>query len=147
MVEVLVAIVLLGGIVGATLTALRATVLSGTIHRDHTNAHAWLQSASDLLYARDTVPCNAGAADQGRGAVLDAYNLTADAVQNPQGWLDPQITVIDVQFWNGTDLNGDGRIDYRFATTCQTDLALQLLTIQVKSPNGRILETVSIVKG
>src|SRR5690606_9875309 len=49
-VEVLVAIVLLGTVVVGTLAGVRATLLSSAVDRDHANAHAWLQSASDLLY-------------------------------------------------------------------------------------------------
>lgn len=49
LIEILVSIVLIGTAVVATLGALRISMVGGTIHRDHANAHAWLQSASDVL--------------------------------------------------------------------------------------------------
>ncbi len=52
---------------------MRASIVGGTIHRDHSRAHAWLQSASDILYAEPKVGCDRASADGGEAAVRAAY--------------------------------------------------------------------------
>src|SRR5215216_2744948 len=50
LVEILVCVVLMGMVVTAILATLRTSVSASSLNRDHANAHAWLQSASDVLY-------------------------------------------------------------------------------------------------
>jgi hypothetical protein len=146
-VEILIAVVLIGGVVAGTMATLRATVISGTIHRDHSNAHAWLQSSSDVLYAAEKESCDAAAADNGAAAVLGEYDQIVDAVPNPQGWEDWQIRIVPpVKFWNAQDLNGDSTVEYVFGSECDPSLTLQLITLEVRSTDGRIIESVEIVK-
>jgi len=57
MIEILFAIVLMGLVMGAILTTLRVTIMASATDRDHANAHAWLQTSADVLYARTLVPC------------------------------------------------------------------------------------------
>ena len=147
LVEILIAIVLMGGVVAGTMATLRATILSGTIHRDHSNAHSWLQSASDILYASPKVPCNNTDADKGEAKVRAAYDAVIAPLPNPQDWKDWQIRVIPtVQFWNSGNLDSDPDIEFFFGTGCDPSLTLQLVTLQVRSPSGKIIESVSIVK-
>lgn len=149
MVEILISIVLMGTAVGGTLSALRSSIVGGTIQRDHANAHAWLQSASDLIYAEPKTPCNPSLADGGESDVRTAYEAIADGVANPEGWSTWQISVVGpIQFWNAADVNNDRVPEYSFGSNCQEDvgLSLQLIKLQVRSPNGRIVETVEIVK-
>ena len=148
LVEILVSIVLIGTAVVATLGALQISILGGTIHRDHANAHAWLQSASDVLYASDKVDCDTLAADGGKAVILAAYEPIVNAVVNPETWADSQIAITELEFWMATDTNSDGIVEYRFGTTCQDSihLGLQRLTLEVRSPNGRIIEQVEIIK-
>ncbi len=148
LIEILVAIVLIGTVVVATLGALRISILGGTVHRDHANAHAWLQSASDVLYAREKEDCSTTAADGGKAAILLKYQPTVDIVPNPETWTNSQIRLIDVQFWNATDTDSDGIVEYRFGTVCQDtiNLSLQRITLEVRSPNGRIIEQVELIK-
>ena len=149
MVEILISIVLMGTAVGATMSTLRSTIVAGTLQRDHANAHAWLQSASDLIYAAPKTPCNPSVADGGENGVRTAYEAVADGVSNPEGWSNWQISVVGpIQFWNATDVNNDRVPEYSFGSACHEDvgLSLQLIELQVRSPNGRIVETVEIVK-
>ena len=83
LIEVLIALVLLGGVIAGTMATLRATTLSGEIHRDHSRAHAWLQSASDILYAAPQGGCNTTDADKGEATVRAAYDAIIDAVAEP----------------------------------------------------------------
>lgn len=148
LVEILVSIVLIGTAVVATLGALRISMLGGTIHRDHANAHAWLQSASDVLYASEKEDCDTSLGDGGRSVIIGKYQPIVDAVGNPEGWTNSQIQVVGLDFWNATDTDGDGIVEYRFGPVCQDsiNLALQRVTLEVRSPSGRIIEQVELVK-
>jgi hypothetical protein len=53
----LVAIVLLGSTVIATLVALQAATVSSRIDADHARAFEWLQAASDEIFQTDRIPC------------------------------------------------------------------------------------------
>jgi prepilin-type N-terminal cleavage/methylation domain-containing protein len=147
LIEILIAIVLLAGVIAGSMAALRATTLSGGIHRDHSRAHAWLQTASDILYAEPKTPCNTTDADKGESKVRAAYDAVVDAVPNPPDWKDWQIRVVpSVKFWNAANLDADPDVEYYFGTACDPSLQLQLVQLEVKSPSGRIIETVEIVK-
>lgn len=148
LVEILVAVMLLGTVVVSTLGVLRISILGGTAQRDHANAHAWLQSASDVLYASTKVECSTGLPDSGKEAIRVAYQAVVDPVPNPETWTNSQIRIIDIQFWNSADSDNDGIIEFRFGTTCQDDenLSLQRILIQVRSPDGRIIEQVELIK-
>ncbi len=148
LIEVLVSVMLLGTVVVSTLGVLRISVLGGTVHRDHANAHAWLQSASDVVYATTKVDCSTGTPDSGKEAIRAAYQSVVDPVPNPETWANSQIRIIDIQFWNSADTDNDGIVEFRFGTACQDDknLSLQRITIQVRSPNGRIIEQVELIK-
>jgi hypothetical protein len=146
-VEIVIAVVLIGGVVAGTMATLKATVISGAIHRDHSNAHGWLQSASDVLYASEKVFCDGSATDEGEATVRAAYEAVVDAVPNPQDWEDWQIRIVpNVTFWNAKDDNGDSIVEYYFGSECDPSLSLQLIELEVQNIDGRIIETVEIVK-
>ena len=147
LIEVLIAIVLLGGVIAGTMATLQATTLSGEIHRDHSRAHAWLQSASDVLYAAPKVQCNMTDADKGELTVRTTYDAIIDAAPKPAEWSAWQIKVVPkVKFWNSANLDTDPDLEYFFGSDCDPSLQLQLIEIQVASPSGRIIESVEIVK-
>jgi hypothetical protein len=147
LVELLLAIVLMGGVVAGTMATLRATVISSTLHRDHSNAHGWLQSSSDILYAAPKVACDGSQPDNGEATVRAAYESVVDGVANPQDWQDWQIRVVPpVQFWNAANLDADPDIEFFFGSDCDPSLGLQLIEIEVRSTNGKIIESVEIVK-
>lgn len=148
LVEILVSIVLIGTAVVATLGALRISVIGGTIHRDHANAHAWLQSASDVLYASAKEPCSTSLGDGGKSVIIGKYQPVVDVVANPEGWTNSQIKVVGLEFWNASDTDGDRVVEYRFGTVCQAsiNLSLQRVTLEVRSPDGKIIEQVELVK-
>lgn len=149
LIEAVLAIALTGLLVTGTLTLLRISIYAGTLQRDHANAHAWLQSASDRLYSIDKVPCNPSAGDEGESAVRDAYDLAVDAVPNPEGWANNQIRVVPpVEFWNAADANGDQVSEFFFGPDCEygDGLSLQRIELEVISTSGTIIEAVEIVK-
>ena len=140
LVEVLIAIVLTGTLAVAGMITLRASITGSTLDRDHANAHAWLQTASDVLYGAAREGCGTLAAPD-PGKVADVYDGIIKATPNPRNW-DPSLieVVRPVLFW-------DGKANYQ--NTCYADLGinLQLNTSQVRAPDGRIVESVQIVKG
>ena len=147
LIEILIAIVLLGGVIAGTMAALRATTLSGAVHRDHSRAHAWLQTASDMLYASKKEPCNNTDADKGELYVRTKYDAVVDGVPKPTDWSAWQIRVVPtVKFWNAANLDSDPDVEYYFGSDCDPSLQLQLIALEVRSPSGRIIETVEIVK-
>jgi Tfp pilus assembly protein PilV len=140
LIEILISIVLLGLVVGAMLTTLAVTVSASATERDHANAHAWLQTASDVLYGLERHDCGTIAAAQ-EGAVRAFYETEIKAVAtNPEGWPAANIEVVPpILFWDG-----DG-----YQSTCYDDqnINLQLITIRVRNLDNQIVETVQVVKG
>jgi hypothetical protein len=136
-VEVLVSLVLLGTVALAMLAALRMTVIGTQTERDHSRAYQWLQSADGVLQSADRVSC-----DLGEEAVRLQYrDVIRDEVVNPPGWVDDQITVLEpIKMWNGTE--------YLDPPACYDSAGrfLQLITLQVTSPDGDIIETMQVVK-
>jgi prepilin-type N-terminal cleavage/methylation domain-containing protein len=147
LIEILIALVLLGGVIAGSMAALRATTIGGSIHRDHSRAHAWLQSASDMLYAAPKEYCNTIDADKGALAVWTKYDAVVKGVTNPPEWNEWQIQVVPpVKFWNSANLDADPDKEYYFGSDCDPSLTLQLIELRVVSPSGRIIENVEIVK-
>ena len=145
-VEILVSIVLLGMVVTAILATLNTSIASSSLNRNHANAHAWLQSASDLLYGSAREDCGTELATAAQRTldeerVRDRYSQIVRTTSNPEGWVDDRISVLEpVLFWDG---------DSTYQTTCYDDggVNLQLITIEVRDPEGRIVESVQVVKG
>lgn len=140
LVEVLVAIVLTGTLAVTGMVCLRVSIVGSSNNRDHANAHAWLQTASDVLYGAALLDCGTETSTNAE-AVAVAYEAIAQGTPNPQGWPPGKITVVrPVKFWDGTST---------YQNKCYDDsgINLQLIQLQVSAPDGRILETVEIVKG
>lgn len=136
LVEISIAIVLLGIGVTSMLTMLTVTIKASATERDHANAHAWLQTGADVLYGRDRLDCD----DNTPAQIHSAYDATVKGTSNPGGWPASNISVIPpVLYWDG-DI---------YQNTCYDNegILLQLITIEVRNPEGRIVETVQVVKG
>lgn len=135
LVEILIAIVILGIGVTSMLTMLTVTIKASATERDHANAHAWLQTGADVLYGLDRVDC-----DEPASTVHSTYEAAVKGTSNPEGWPASNITVIPpVLYWDG-DI---------YQSTCYDNegIALQLITLEVRNPQGQIVETVQVVKG
>ena len=140
LVEVVIAIVLIGVTGTAGLVTLRTAVSASATNRDHANAHAWLQTATDVLYGVESQDCGTPTASL-ESTVRAYYQSVVRATTNPDGWPAANIEVVTpVKFW-------DGQSTYQ--STCYDDLGinLQLITLRVRNPDGKIVETVEIVKG
>jgi hypothetical protein len=138
-VEVLVAIVLFGTVVIATLTAARVSITGSRIERDHARAHQWLQSAVAALDSLEQPDCLSGEA-----SVRGQYqtHLQTQTI-SPPGWANTQITVVEpVRFWDGENYLTEGEPGFDCGAA-----SLQLLTIRVRDPDQEIIEEVQVVKG
>lgn len=139
LIEIVIAVVLLGLTVTAMLTTLTVTISASATERDHANAHAWLQTATDVLYGEERIDCGT-VTTSNQAAVLASYRAVVKGTSNPENW-DPSLIDIvpPVLFWNG-DI---------YQSTCYTEenINLQLVTIEVRNPNGEIVESVQVVKG
>jgi type II secretory pathway pseudopilin PulG len=144
MVEIVVSILLLGTSGVSMLDALQATVHASKYERDHSRAQVWLQSAIEELQAAERQGC-----DQGEETVRAAYlAVVRDNVVNPPGWSDSQLTIQKpVKVWDGERYWDP----YDTASPGQCfdnqGFRLQLITIVVTSPDGEVIEQVSVVKG
>ena len=134
-VEILVAIVLLGTAVSGTLTALRATIVSGEVDEGQAKAHAWLLAAADAIQRTEYKSCSLGV-----GAVTSAYDTAVQTAPAPEGWGGGGVGVNVVDFWNksnGAEVWSDD---------CGTEVSAQLVEIYVLSPTGDVGKTMQVVK-
>lgn len=140
LIEVLIAIVLLGTVVASTLTGLGVTVNGTAMERDRATAQMWLQSSIEALKQTPTEDCN----DTGQTEVTlrTAYeDAVRAAVPPPPGWDEAQLRIVPpVRYW-------DPRL--RFQDVCYDDYGyeLQLIELEVSSPDGEVIERVHAVVG
>lgn len=151
--EVLVAVVLLGTVVLSVIGAVQASVIGSYTERDHAKAYQWLQSAVGVLQSVDRVGCDLSVDDTystGEEKVRLSYQTSIrTTVINPPGWTDSQLTVVTpIQVWDGTRYWNPADALTATGKDCfdSDGFELQLITIQVTSPDGRILETLQVVK-
>lgn len=153
LVEVLIAIVLMGMVIGATVSLLQVTITASATDRDHSNAHAWLQSAADVLYARPLESCtpgdtSAGAPVTNKAAIVSAYETTLQQTDNPEDWPDANIEIYDLQFWR-VDMDPVTKFtEEGWGDLCDSaDTNLQRVGIEVRSRTGEIVERVEVIIG
>lgn len=142
-IELLVAIVLLGTVIIGVLTAVRTTVIGTRLERDHAKAQQWLQSASENV--RGTVRWGCDTYTEAEIRLHYQTDVIRLPANNPTGWPDNQIQVVrPVKVWNGEQYLDP----YTAPQPCYDNEGkfLQLVTIQVLSPDGDILESVEVVK-
>ena len=125
--------------VTAMLGTLMVTIQASATERDHANAHAWLQTASDALYRVQRMQCGTDGQIGDEEGVRNFYQAQIWALaDNPEGWPDGNLEVVKpVLFWDGTN----------YQDICYTGTGLQLITIRVWNLNHDIVETVQVVKG
>jgi hypothetical protein len=139
---VLVSVVLLGLGAAGTLGAMAAAVTGSDQHRQLNNAQTWLQNAADYLQGKPREDCDdvGGVAGEARARIRSTYESYVRSVPNPDGWPAARLTVLDpVLYWDGD----------QYQTTCYDNLQLnlQLVTLQVTSPDGSITRTLQVVDG
>ncbi len=149
MIEVLISITLLGTVVAATLTGLTTAITASSLDRDHANAHAWLQTAADMLYARELDQCDPAIAPATEIAdTIAEYEATVQQTDNPEGWGAANIHVTSVEWWSIDIDPGTGLGTEAWGTLCDSgDTNLQRISMQVTSEDGQIVEEVEVIIG
>lgn len=139
LIEVLIAIVIMGIAMAAILGAIGTQIRGADAHRDQSNAQVVLTSAAERVKAVLYSAC---------GAAATSYATAARGVTPPSDWVStgwsPNGSVsVAVTFWNGT----------AFTNACNDNVAadtggllrMQQVLVTVTAPNGET-ETVSLVK-
>lgn len=149
MIELLISITLLGTVVAATLTGLTTAITASSLDRDHANAHAWLQTAADMLYARELDQCDPLIPSATEIAdTIAEYEATIQQTDNPEGWSAANIHVTDVQWWSIDIDPTTGLGTEAWGTQCDSgDTNLQRISMQVTSEDGDIVEEVEVIIG
>jgi Tfp pilus assembly protein PilV len=134
LIEVLMAVILVGTAFVAILGGLRMLLLGSSINRQHAQAETIAISAAEELKAADHTAC-AAANDGGYLAAVRSPNIVIPAGWNAQA----AIRITQVQYWNGTS----------WGSTCYdaNGLHLQRVTVEVGSPDGHATESIDVLKG
>lgn len=158
-VELLVAIVLLGTSVIATLVALQVTTTASVRDAKHARAFVLLHEASDAVFTAPRMPCSEPLPN-----IMAHYESYFSGLTKPDGWgsVDPDITKIE--FLNASDTSGftvyswgplcfEGPVDADGSGTIDPDedftdtpLNSQKITIEVVSPDGDVIKIIETVK-
>lgn len=141
LVELLVAIVLLGTVGVAVLASLQVSVISSRKTRDHAQAHEWLQSSTEILVNDiDWIDCDP-ADSAGSAASLRSFyqtELRSKSTIIPPAWTSDRLEVPVIVEFAGAD--------GAYGSTCLETEDRQLITIQVRNNGGDIIESVQVVK-
>ncbi len=137
LVEILVAITLMGTVGVSVLVALQVTIIGSRLERDHARAHQWLQSSTEVLVNDiDWKSCDTNSASWLQGYYEDQLQMSSALV--PQGFVatDLKIPVL-VEFAGPDNIYG---------SVCAAVEDRQRVTIQVENDDGDIIESVQVVK-
>lgn len=155
-VELLVAIVLIGTSVVATLVALQATTRATITDREHARALGWLQAAADEIYNAPRVACHDQSTPAESAALaVGEYADAARLAEPPEGWDPSSIEVTAVQFigrtssadlysWSASFCLESAPSACPGGAYCNSPQTAQKVTLRVTTPSGlvRTLDTV-----
>lgn len=140
LIEVLVAIVILGTAFAAILGGMATSILTSDIHRKEASANTVLVSAAEAITDETRNPYRPLCS-----AALPPYNPTAGVDYLPAKYLVK--ILLPVRHWNGAGLGGTATTN-PFDDTCPqgTDTGLQQVTLVVRSIDNRAVEMLSVIK-
>lgn len=125
LVEVLVAVVILGTAFAAILGGMSTSSIASDIHRKQATAETVLRSLAEWVKAQPYRDC------------ATTYSTSGFTV--PAGY---GATITGVSYWSGDP----SASDTDFSPSCGSDHGLQRVSLRVVSPNERASETVEILK-
>lgn len=143
LIEVLVAVTLLGLVVAGVLPALWSSARGSGLQDDFAGARRWIVTAADQAVSAGVarIPCYAATADSIRAGYETAIRAES-AANRPEGWGDSQLAVTGVRFSDGVLFPASGCFE-----TPTLRLPLQLISLRVTDPDGAVVETLEVVKG
>lgn len=128
--ELLIAVAIMGIAVVAIMAGLVTSVLISDVHRKQATAGTAVRDYAEAIQssvaAEHYVPC-ASATSYKPDALVPVFSA-------PSGFT-PSVVAGTVRYWNGSS----------WQSSCSSDLGLQQLTIQVASSDGRATERVDVV--
>ncbi|HZQ27733.1 MAG TPA: prepilin-type N-terminal cleavage/methylation domain-containing protein [Acidimicrobiales bacterium] len=139
LIEVLVAVALMGITVTAILGGMGIGLVVSSVHRSQANANTVVVSAVEKVKSSGTAyqPCAT--------STNAVYLAAARSAPLPSGWVANSAITIPaggVQYWDGASFSP--------SHVCNDALAgffkIQLVTVQVTSPDGKAVESLSFVK-
>lgn len=140
-IEVLVAIVLVGVTVIATIVALRATVIAGRVGDERSHLLLWVQEGTEALHRMPYLPCGSTAGtltDPEVDAIRTSYQTTLDGVTPPTGLSGALLTVGKVEFMSIDPVSFTEMWD---AKACEPEFEVALLQIRATSADGTSITT------
>jgi len=145
-IELLVAIVLLGTVVVATLAGLRAAIVAGTVDDNHSKTYAWLQAASDQIANTDYKPCNSFSNAQ----IKTAYQSAVNAATRPDGWATTGALIVSSVQYLSRDSATAGSPEVWGATCAAGNTSSpvypQLVKLTAISPDGKLTRSIEVIK-
>ena len=143
-IEVLVALVLLGTIVVATLAGLRASIIGSQVDENNARGHAWLQAAADAIYATAYLACDANPVS----TIETAYQSAADTATRPAEWTPgsgANVDVTSIEF-----LSRAGTVE-SWGSACASGASTsplypQRVRIEVTGPDGSFTAQLELIK-
>ncbi len=136
LVELVVAIALLGIAGVAVLGAMAAAARGSSVNKSQAGAVVWLQSSADYLASAAYTPCVVGQEAQ-VDAAYQALLQDSAAPRSQVGWPQADLSVVSpVLFWNGS----------AFTATCAPTYGLEQVTLRAVSPNIGFAGTLVVVK-
>jgi type II secretory pathway pseudopilin PulG len=147
LVEVLLAIAIVGIGFAGVLGGLSGAIIGTRLHQDRSEAQLLLTSAADLLRSDDITftGCDPSPAEY-EGLLRGAFS--ADDL--PQDWSTSDLFVTEVLLWDGEEFTDAVTEDECEAAVDDADeplLDLHLVTIEVRSPDLQTTEAIAVVKG
>lgn len=136
LIEVLLSIALMGIGFVAVLGAMQLGLMGSEVHRSQATSETVMLSAVERVKAGSTTykPC---------AVANDADYLPRAQSAAPADWSAATISIPSVQYWNGTGFQSGGCAALEAIAPI---LRIQLITVQVTSPNGDATESMSFVK-
>jgi hypothetical protein len=140
LIEVLISSTLMAIVVVAIIGGIATMLLGSTVHREQASANTALLGAVEAIKAPDVarVKC----------ATTGTYLPTAQAAL-PSGYSASNLTISSV-LYQKIDITGGTR-SVTWDSTCHDDgsqtVTLQLITMKVTSPSGRVSQSITFVKG
>ena len=141
LVEVLVAIVIMGVAFVSLLGALRMSIIGSDYHKQQSQVEAVLGSAAENVKAVAHVAC----AQATEPTYIAAAQAAATAT--PPGWAAAQVQITDIKWWDGTTFNAPAAGNANcYDDAAHHNLGLQLITITVTNPGTRATQSMSVEK-
>ena len=136
LIEVLLSIALMGIGFAAVLGAMQLGLTGSEVHRSQATSETVMLSAVERVKAASTTyePC---------AVANDSHYLPQAQSAVPSGWAAATVSIPSVQYWNGTGFQSGGCAALEAIAPI---LRIQLITVQVTSPNGDATESMSFVK-